>query len=149
MLIRLLVLFTVVPLAELWLLLRIGEAVGLGPTLGLVVVTGVTGAWLARHEGARAWRAVQDQLAAGRLPGRELLEAVLVLVAGIVLITPGVITDAVGLALLVRPVRARIAQRIQRRLGASLEVRTIGVADRAAENTTGRPPPSGGREIEL
>ncbi len=148
MLIRLLLLFTVVPLAELWLLLRIGEAVGLGPTLGLVVVTGVTGAWLARHEGARAWRAVQEQLAAGRLPGRELLEAVLVLVAGIVLITPGVLTDAAGLALLVRPVRARIAERIRKRLGASLEVRTIGGPGWPEEGPQGRPP-SGGREIEL
>lgn len=148
MLIRLLLLFTVVPLAELWLLLRIGEAVGLGPTLGLVVVTGVTGAWLARHEGARAWRAVQEQLAAGRLPGRELLEAVMVLVAGIVLITPGVLTDAAGLALLVRPIRTRIAERIRRRLGASLEVRTIGDVGRTQDGPTGRPP-SGGREIEL
>jgi len=148
MLIRLLLLFTVVPLAELWLLLRIGEAVGLGPTLGLVIATGAAGAWLARHEGARAWRAVQEQLAAGRLPGRELLEAVLVLVAGIVLITPGVLTDAAGLALLVRPVRTRIAERLRRRLGASLEVRTIGDADWMQEGTPGRPP-SGGREIEL
>ncbi|MFO7587377.1 MAG: FxsA family protein [Gemmatimonadota bacterium] len=148
MLIRLLLLFTVVPLLELWLLLRIGDLVGLGPTLGLVVLTGAVGAWLARHEGARAWRAVQEQLAAGRLPGRELLEAVLVLVAGIVLITPGVITDALGLGLLVRPVRARVAERIRRRLGASLEVRTLG-GDGGPGPRSGSRPPSTGREIEL
>jgi UPF0716 protein FxsA len=148
MLIRLLLLFTVVPLLELWLLLRIGDLVGLGPTLGLVVLTGAVGAWLARHEGARAWRAVQEQLAAGRLPGRELLEAVLVLVAGIVLITPGVITDALGLGLLVRPVRARVAERIRRRLGASLEVRTLG-GDAGPGPRSGSRPPSTGREIEL
>lgn len=148
MLIRLLLLFTVVPLLELWLLLRIGELVGLGPTIGLVLLTGAVGAGLARHEGARTWRAVQEQLSAGRLPGRELLEAVLVLVAGIVLITPGVITDAVGLGLLVRPVRARIAERIRRRLGASLEVNTIGGPPGPESRPDGRAP-SGGREIEL
>jgi UPF0716 protein FxsA len=120
---RLLLAFTLVPLAELWLLLRIGAALGGIQTLAIVVITGVIGASLARREGARAWSAVQTELGAGRLPGRELLEALLVLIAGIILVTPGVLTDAAGLALLVRPVRSAVVRRLERRLGKRIEVR--------------------------
>ncbi len=120
---RLLLAFTLVPLAELWLLLRIGAALGGVQTLAIVVITGVIGASLARREGARAWSAVQMELGAGRMPGRELLEALLVLVAGIVLVTPGVLTDAAGLALLVRPVRSAVVRRLERRYGKRIQVR--------------------------
>jgi UPF0716 protein FxsA len=120
---RLLLAFTLVPLAELWLLLRLGSVIG-GPwTLALVVITGVAGATLARREGARAWLAVQTELAAGRLPGRELIEALLVLVAGIVLVTPGVLTDLAGLVLLVRPIRSAFVRGLERRYGKRLEAR--------------------------
>lgn len=122
MLIRLLLAFTLVPVAELWLLLRIGAWLGAGATVALVVLTGIVGATLARREGVHAWSAVQAELAAGRLPGRKLLEAVLVLVAGIVLVTPGVLTDTVGLLLLVRPVRARVVRRLEERYRRSLDV---------------------------
>lgn len=118
---RLLLAFTLVPLAELWLLLRIGAALGGLQTLAIVVITGVIGASLARREGARAWSAVQTELAAGRLPGRELLEALLVLVAGIVLVTPGVLTDTAGLALLVRPIRSAVVRGLERRYGKRIE----------------------------
>jgi len=118
---RLLLAFTLVPLAELWLLLRIGSVLG-GPwTLALVVVTGIAGATLARREGARAWLAVQTELAAGKLPGRELIEALLVLVAGVVLVTPGVLTDVAGLVLLVRPLRSAVVRGLERRYGKRLE----------------------------
>lgn len=119
--IRLVLLFTLVPLLELALLLRIGELVGLLPTLALVIGTGVAGAWLARHEGVRAWLAVQRELAAGRLPTEELVHGLLVLVAGAVLITPGVLTDAAGLLLLVRPVRAALIRRLRERYRRRLE----------------------------
>jgi UPF0716 protein FxsA len=119
---RLLLAFTLVPIVELWLLLRIGAWLGAVPTLALVVLTGVAGASLARREGVHAWAAVQAELAAGRLPGRKLLGAVLVLVAGIVLVTPGVITDAVGLLLLVRPVREALTRRLEERYRERLNV---------------------------
>lgn len=118
---RLLLAFTLVPLAELWLLLRIGSVLG-GPwTLALVVITGIAGATLARREGARAWSAVHTELSAGKLPGRELIEALLVLVAGIVLVTPGVLTDVAGLALLSRPIRSAVVRGLERRYGKILE----------------------------
>ena len=134
---RLLLAFTLVPLAELWLLLRIGAVLGGPATLALVVLTGIAGATLARREGTRAWLAVHTELAAGRLPGRELLEALLVLVAGIVLVTPGVLTDAAGLVLLVRPIRSAVVRQLERRYGKSLEARVDGEAS------------EGGRVIEI
>ncbi len=117
---RLFLLFTLVPLAELWLLLRIGAWVGLLPTLALVVGTGVAGAWLARREGTRCWAAVQTELRAGRVPGEEILHAFLVLAAGLLLVTPGILTDLTGLALLLRPVRRLAVRSLRRRLEAGV-----------------------------
>lgn len=113
MFLRLFLLFTLVPLVELYVLIRLGAWIGAGPTILLVVGTGAAGAWLARREGFRSWRAVQSELAAGRLPAAELLHALLVVVAGVLLVTPGVFTDAFGLLTLIRPVRAAMIRRLQ------------------------------------
>ncbi len=142
MLIRLILLFTIVPLLELSLLLRIGSWLGAGPTLGLVLGTGFVGAWLARREGLRAWSAVQDQLVRGQVPGRELLDAVLVLLAGVVLITPGILTDAVGFTLMTRPGRNWVANRIRKRLETSIDSAQLGDEANPEE-------PGSGRIIEL
>jgi UPF0716 protein FxsA len=107
---KLFLLFTAVPLLDLWLLLAIGDVIGFWPTVGLVLLTGFAGATLARIEGLRvlgAWRAA---LAAGRLPEEGVLSGVLVLVGAVLLVTPGVLTDVVGLALLV-PASRRLAAR--------------------------------------
>ena len=134
---RLLLAFTLLPIVELWLLLRIGDWLGAAATVALVIVTGLVGATLARREGAHAWSAVQSELAAGRLPGQKLLEALLVLVAGIVLVTPGVLTDAAGLAILIRPIRSRLVAALERRYRNSIE------------RSSGPPPSSPGRIIEI
>ena len=109
---RLLLLFTVLPVVELALLIRIGRAIDVGPTIALVVLTGVAGAALARHQGLRTLRRSQDDLARGLMPATELLNGLMILLAGAVLVTPGVITDAVGFALLIPPVRALIRKRV-------------------------------------
>lgn len=109
MLLRLLLLFTLVPIAELVILVQLGEAIGLAPTLLLVFATGVVGASLARREGARTWLEVQRDLAEGELPADSLLHGLMVLVAGAFLVTPGVLTDAAGFLLLLRPARERLA----------------------------------------
>ena len=156
---RLILLFTLLPLIELSLLLRIGGWLGTGPTVALVIVTGIVGAWLARREGARTWGRVQADLAAGRMPGEELLHALLVFIAGVVLVTPGVLTDAVGLMLLFRPAREAIAGRIRKRLSGQLQFQTVGLGGarmdwNQAEDAT-QPPDdseagrSGGRVIEV
>lgn len=118
---RLLLLFTLVPLVELYVLIRIGGLIGGGPTVLLVLGTGAVGAWLARREGLRSWIAVQRELASGRLPTNELLHGLLVVVSGVLLVTPGIFTDAFGLLMLIRPVRTGMISRVQRRLASRIQ----------------------------
>jgi UPF0716 protein FxsA len=115
---RLLLLFTTVPLVELALLLWVGARIGVLPTVALILVTGVAGASLARLQGLATWRRFQAALAAGRLPGSELLEGLIILVAGALLLTPGILTDAAGFLLLVPPARRWIVGRAEVRLRA-------------------------------
>lgn len=112
----LLALFVVVPLAELVILLRLGEAFGFVPTLALIIGTGILGASLARWQGFATWRRVQRELAAGRLPGNALLDGLLILIAGTLLLTPGLLTDCCGFLLLAPPVRALLRRRLLRAL---------------------------------
>src|SRR3989304_3679472 len=106
---RLSLLFVVVPLLGLWVLLRRAAAVGPRGTLALIVLPSLLGAWLARREGLRVLRAWQRAIAVGRGPEGGPPAAGLVLVGAVLLITPGVITDAAGLALLVPPIRRAAA----------------------------------------
>lgn len=121
MFMRLLALFVLLPLAELALLIRIGQWIGLGWTLALVVGTGFLGATLARRQGLRVWIAIQAELRAGRMPARELMDGLLVLIGGIVLLTPGILTDLAGLALLVPVTRSAFKKILQRRLERAIE----------------------------
>lgn len=113
MLLRLLLLFTLVPIAELAVLIQLGQAIGVGPTLLLIFATGVVGAWLARREGVRTWWEVRRRLSRGELPATELLGGLMILVAGAFLVTPGVLTDAAGFLLLARPVRSALVDRLR------------------------------------
>jgi len=102
---RLLLLLTVVPFVELVILLRLADAISWTSTLAIVIVTGVVGAWLARREGVRTLMTIQSEMEAGRVPTQSLVEGMMILVAGAVLVTPGILTDIVGFALLVPPIR--------------------------------------------
>ncbi len=113
MLWRLFVLFTVVPFVELSLLLWVADKTNWVTTLALVVGTAVLGGWLARLEGARCWREFHDKMAAGELPADSILGGLLVLVAGALLITPGLLTDTVGFLLLIPPTRRLILRRLK------------------------------------
>jgi UPF0716 protein FxsA len=117
---KLLLLFTLVPVVELILLIRIGQWVGTIPTVAAIVVTGVVGAWLARREGILAWHRVRGSLAAGQMPADALLHGLLVFTGGAMLLTPGVLTDFLGLALLFPFTRSVIARRVHRRLERSV-----------------------------
>jgi UPF0716 protein FxsA len=100
-LIRLSLLLIVVPLVELVLLLTLKDVMGFEATLAVVIATGLGGAWLLRMQGLRTFRRIGEELGAGRLPSTELLDGVLLMFAGILLLTPGVLTDLVGIALLI------------------------------------------------
>lgn len=120
-------LFTVIPLVELALLLKLGSVLGPWATLGLVIGTGLAGAALARWQGWRAATRVRSELAGGKLPASAMIDGVLIFIAGVLLITPGVLTDALGLALLIPPARAGIrrgaAAWLKRRLRVDQRVR--------------------------
>ena len=109
-------LFVVVPIVELILLIQLGQAVGLLPTLALVLLTGVGGALLARSEGLRALFRFQRELASGEMPDQAIQDGICVLIGGAFLLTPGVLTDAVGFALLVPWSRRWIQRRVRARL---------------------------------
>lgn len=114
-------LFILVPLLELALLIQMGRWVGLVPTILLVATTGVVGAWLARREGVRTMVRFQTELGGGKLPGDALMDGASILVGGAFLMTPGVLTDVVGFALLIPPSRRRIQAWVRRRLRRSIE----------------------------
>ena len=112
---KLLLLFTVVPLIELYFLILIGQAIGAGLTVLLVVLTGAVGASLARMQGFSVWVKINREMNLGRFPGNELIDAVLILASGVTLLTPGIVTDILGFLLLIPITRAPIREFIKRR----------------------------------
>ena len=114
------VLFVAMPLLEVYLIIQLGQAVGPWWTILVLVAAGVLGAWLMKREGGRAWRALTEALRAGRVPSRELADGALILIGGTLLLTPGFVTDVVGLVCVLpftRPVPRRLLTRwIARRL---------------------------------
>ena len=109
-LLPLFLLFTLLPVVELFILFRLAAWLDWGPTLLIVLGTGAGGAYLARREGLRALVRVRQDLADGNMPATAVVDAVLIFAAGLVLVTPGVLTDLAGLLLLIRPVRARVGR---------------------------------------
>jgi len=113
---RLLALFVIVPAVELALLIEVGSRIGTGATLGLIVATGVVGAWLARRQGIGVFQRLQEETRAGRLPADPLVDGAFVLVAGALLMTPGSLTDAIGFLCLVPGVRTLVKRRVRESL---------------------------------
>lgn len=124
MLFRLILLLTIVPFVELILLVRLAELTSLSFTLVVVLVTGIVGATLARYQGWTTLLRIRRQLSDGHFPTDSLQDGAMILFAGALLLTPGLLTDAVGFALLVPPVRRVIKRLIARRLRSSFRVQT-------------------------
>jgi UPF0716 protein FxsA len=118
---RLLLLFLLTPAVELGLLIQVDSLIGFPATIGLIVATGIVGSYLARREGLNTWRRLNERLNRGDLPGKELIDGVIILVAGALLVTPGVLTDAVGFLGLLPPTRAFIRRLLMRRLKSKVE----------------------------
>ena len=128
----LVVAFVVVPLLEIAVLLQVGQALGTLPALALLLVISVVGAVLARREGARAWRALRAELAHGGLPGRQVADGALVLVGATLLLTPGFVTDGLGLLLVVPPTRAVLRRLLLRWAAARAAQGSVGFFTAAA-----------------
>jgi UPF0716 protein FxsA len=110
----LVLLFIVVPIAELYVIIEVGEAIGVWPTLALLFADAIAGSLLLRHQGRSAWRRFNEALAQRRFPGKEVADGVLIVIGGTLLLAPGFITDVFGLLLLIPPSRA-LARRLLRR----------------------------------
>ncbi len=104
----LVVVFVVVPIAELYVIVKVGEAIGLLPTIAILVADSIIGSVLLRAQGGGAWRRFNEALAARRPPAREVLDGALVIFGGAFLITPGFLTDVIGVVLLLPPTRALV-----------------------------------------
>jgi UPF0716 protein FxsA len=115
-------LFLLVPIAELYVIYQVGDAIGVVWTLLLLAADSLLGTWLLRSQGRAVWRRFNDNLAQGRMPHREVLDGVLVIFGGAFLITPGFLTDIVGLMLLLPPTRAIVRRFLVRRLGRRVTV---------------------------
>jgi UPF0716 protein FxsA len=115
MLARLLLIFIIVPLVEMAVLIRLGQLLGFWPTIGLIVATGTIGALLAKSQGVRVLSAIQADLANGSPPASRLVDGFLILVGGILLLTPGLITDLIGFLFLLPFSRSRLKDGLRRR----------------------------------
>lgn len=117
---RLLLLFLTVPIIELFALIWVGERIGLLPTLGLIATTAIVGSWLAKREGLATFYRVQSQLSSGEIPGDALMDGLVILVSGVLLLTPGILTDLVGFVGLIPVTRKHIGNALRKRFAASV-----------------------------
>ena len=118
----LVVLFIGVPFAEIYVLLQVGHAIGVVNTLGLLILVSVVGAWLAKREGLGVLRRMQRSIDAGRVPGTELVDGFLILLAAALMLTPGFLTDILAILLLLPPVRAVVRRELRRRVARRIEI---------------------------
>ena len=123
---RLLLLFVFLPMIELYLLIMLGARIGPMPTIGLIVLTGIIGATLARQQGLSTLAKIQNELRQGRAPTQELAEGAMILVGGLVLLTPGILTDIFGFAMMVPGIRRSLAKQFKVRFPQGVNSTTAG-----------------------
>lgn len=133
------ILFIVVPFVELALLIWLSSVITIWPTIGFVVGTALLGAFVGKRQGLRALRRAQEDLQAGRLPAESLLDGLVILIASILLITPGVITDIISLLLFIPPLRAPLRRFIRRKFEGMLQEGTVQFLGPGAFNPFGAP----------
>lgn len=125
MMLLLVILFVVVPILEIAMIIQVGSWIGVLPTIALLVLDSLIGAWLLRQQGRGAWRRLNEAIFAGRIPARETVDGALVILGGALLLTPGFITDFAGLALLAPPTRALVRPLLVRWAGRRMTVATV------------------------
>lgn len=122
MFLLLLLLFLVVPIVELYVIVQVAQGVGVAETIGLLILVSVVGAWLVRAQGLGVLRRIQQQLEGGALPGKELVDGGLIVFAGALMLTPGFVTDALGVALLLPPTRVIVRTILMRRFRGKVQI---------------------------
>ena len=122
----LVILLVVVPIVEIYVGIQVAQEIGWLVTLGLVVLVSVVGAWLVKVQGLGVLARAERRAARGEIPGRELVDGILILLAGLLLLTPGFVTDAFGILLLLPPVRAGMRGAVRRRYGGRVRSGRIG-----------------------
>ena len=141
------ILFIVVPIAEIWVLIQVADVIGGFEAISLVILVSAVGAWLVKQQGLGIIRKVERRLSEGSLPSKELVDGVLIAVAGALMLTPGFITDAVSLLLLFPPTRIVVRTWLMARYSGRIQTTTIGGATAAGGFTGGFGPgfnPGGG-----
>ena len=141
----LILLFIVLPIAEIYVIIKVGEAIGVLPTIALLIVDGFVGAALARSQGRAAWARFNLALSEGRVPAREVLDGAMIIVGGAFLLAPGFITDVIGLMLVLPFTRA-----IFRGIVSRMAKRRVVIATPASVfSSQGRPPRSAPRDYDV
>ena len=112
----LILLFIVVPIAELYVIIQVGQAIGAPATIALLIADSLLGSWLLRHHGRRAWARFTETIAAGRVPTNEVADGAMVLFGGTLMLTPGFLSDILGMLLLLPPTRALLRPILLRRV---------------------------------
>jgi UPF0716 protein FxsA len=140
----LVIVFILVPLAELYVIIQVGGAIGVGPTIFLLLLDAVLGSMLLRHQGRAAWVQFNRALAENRLPHKEVFDGIMVIMGGALLLTPGFITDIFGLILLIPPTRAIVrgitSRIVRRRMALGATIWSMGRGQRPPRQ---RPAPGG------
>jgi UPF0716 protein FxsA len=139
-------LFIVVPIVELYVIVQIGQAIGLVPTLVLLLADAILGSLLLRQQGRGAWRRFNEALEERRFPGREVADGLMIAVGGTLLLTPGFLTDIVGLILLIPPSRAFVRRLMRAYVGRRFLV--VGVGERAMRSGRADGPARPGRDYD-
>jgi UPF0716 protein FxsA len=151
MFIVVLIAFVLIPIAELWLIIEVGGAIGVLPTLGLLILDSILGYALLRSQGRAAWARFNEAIARNKVPAREVFDGAMIILGGALLLTPGFITDIFGLCLLLPPSRAVIRKVATsfgaRRTGFRWVVSAPGVR-RPGAGAPGQPPPSRAYDVE-
>jgi UPF0716 protein FxsA len=133
----LVLLFIVVPIIELFVIIQVGEAIGVLPTIALLIADSILGSMLMRSQGRLAWARFNAALTEGRMPHREVADGALIIFGGALLLTPGFVTDVLGIILLLPPTRALVRNLLTRRLLPRIVVSRFGVPAAAAAAAAG------------
>ena len=144
MILVLIALFILLPILELWLIVQIAHATSWAATILIVLGTGILGTMMTRRQGLKIWRRIQQALHRGEIPGNDLLDGLLLLVGGILLITPGLVTDTIGLFLLVPFTRVLVRSYLKKRFQHSLAQKTSRFS---FYSSVYPPPPNGDNDI--